>query len=140
MPPGYRVKNVVSVRPGKVDRFQARTAYSARMAALLARGLMRAADTLRAQSVIGSSLTGRIVGVTGISGQPAIIFEVAGRARIARANQHLPDPEGPWPEGLRLSDNLGHWKLPGPLIQRDAPFPSVGLSAGPGQNAQHFEQ
>src|SRR5262249_23652612 len=54
-------KNAVVVAPGRLDRSATGTGLSARLAALHARGLMRAGDAMTHASVIGSTFDGRIV-------------------------------------------------------------------------------
>ena len=101
-------RQAVAIRPGKIDRSPTGTAVSARMALLHARGTMKAGDTFRARSIIGSQFEGRIVRTAHLGSIPAIIPEVTGRAWITGIHQHLLDPDDPWPEGYRLSDTWGH--------------------------------
>lgn len=102
-----RTQAAVAIQPGKVDRSPTGTALSARMAVLHARGQMEAGDTLTAQSLIGSTFSGRIVGETTVGGHPAILPEISGRAWITGMHQHMLDPSDPWPQGYRLSDTWG---------------------------------
>jgi proline racemase len=97
-------RSAVSVQPGKVDRSPTGTASSARMALMHARGEMQPGDVFTSRSIIDSTFTGRIVGLTQVGGRPAIIPEISGRAWITGIHQHMLDPEDPWPEGYRLSD------------------------------------
>ncbi|MEO1042967.1 MAG: proline racemase family protein [Pseudomonadota bacterium] len=97
-------KSAVAIRPGKVDRSPTGTAVSARMAILHARGEMQIGETFCAQSIIGSTFTGQILGETKVGGKPAIRPEIAGRAWITGVHQHTLDPDDPWPGGYRLSD------------------------------------
>lgn len=106
-PDGLRARAAVAIRPGKVDRSPTGTALSARMAVLHARGLMGEGDRLTAVSVIGSTFTGRILGLTTVGEHPAILPEISGRAWITGIHQHMLDPADPWPEGYRLSDTWG---------------------------------
>ena len=94
----------VTVQPGKIDRSPTGTALSARMALLHAQGKMAIGDRLTATSLIGSTFGGQIVEKTDVSGHPAIIPEISGRAWITGTHQHMLDPADPWPEGYRLSD------------------------------------
>jgi len=104
---GLRTKAAVAIQPGKVDRSPTGTALCARMAVLHARGQMQMGETLTAESIIGSTFTGRILEETKVGGQPAILPEISGRAWITGTHQHMLDPDDPWPEGYRLSDTWG---------------------------------
>ena len=97
-------KNAVVVAPGRLDRSATGTGLSARMAALHARGLMRAGDAMTHASVIGSTFDGRIVSETTIGGRTAIVPAIRGSAWITGITQVLVDPSDPFPEGYLLSD------------------------------------
>lgn len=100
-------KAAVAIQPGKVDRSPTGTALSARMAVLHARGQMTEADHLTAESLIGSTFGGRILGTTSVGDTPAILPEISGRGWITGIHQHMLDPSDPWPEGYRLTDSWG---------------------------------
>jgi proline racemase len=97
-------KNAVVVSPGRLDRSATGTGLSARMAALHARGLMRAGDAMTHASVIGSTFDGRIVSETTVGGRPAIVPAIRGSAWITGITQVFVDPSDPFPEGYLLSD------------------------------------
>jgi proline racemase len=97
-------RSAVAIQPGKIDRSPTGTAVSARMALLHASGEMQVGDTFTARSIIDSEFHGRIVEATSVSGTPAIIPEITGRAWITGTHQHMLDPDDPWPLGYRLSD------------------------------------
>ena len=104
---GLRARAAVAIRPGKVDRSPTGTALSARMAVLHARGQLAEGETLTAVSLIGSTFTGRILGMTTVGDIPAILPEISGRGWITGIHQHMLDPSDPWPEGYRLGDTWG---------------------------------
>lgn len=104
---GLETGAAVAIQPGKVDRSPTGTALSARMAVLQARGVMKTGDRLSAQSLIGSTFSGRILEETTVRGTPAIRPEISGRGWITGIHQHMLDPSDPWPEGYRLSDTWG---------------------------------
>ncbi len=104
---GLETGAAVAIQPGKVDRSPTGTALSARMAVLQARGVMKTGDRLTAQSLIGSTFSGRILEETTVGGTPAIRPEISGRGWITGIHQHMLDPSDPWPEGYRLSDTWG---------------------------------
>src|SRR5437879_6477327 len=105
-------KNAVVVAPGRLDRSATGTGLSARMAALHARGAMRAGDAMTHASVLGTTFDGRIVSETTVGGRPAIVPAIRGSAWITGITQVLLDPDVPFPKGYLLSDT---W--PGPDVQ-----------------------
>ncbi len=104
---GWRGKSAVAIRPGKVDRSPTGTAVSARMALMAAKGQMQVGQEFVAESIIGSTFTGRIVDTAQVGDRAAIVPEISGRAWITGTHQHMLDPSDPWPEGYRLSDTWG---------------------------------
>jgi proline racemase len=109
---GAVTKNAVVIAPGRLDRSATGTGLSARMAALHARGLMRAGDAMTHASVLGTTFDGRIARETTVGGRPAIVPAIRGSAWITGITQVLVDPTDPFPEGYLLSDT---W--PGPDVQ-----------------------
>jgi proline racemase len=97
-------KNAVVVAPGRLDRSATGTGLSARMAALHARGAMKAGDAMTHASVIGSTFDGRIVSETTVGDRPAIVPAIRGSAWITGVTQVMVDPTDPFPEGYLLSD------------------------------------
>ncbi|HVM56829.1 MAG TPA: proline racemase family protein [Gaiellaceae bacterium] len=97
-------RNAVVVAPGRLDRSATGTGLSARMAALHARGLMKAGDAMTAASVIGSTFDGRIVSETTAGDRVAIVPAIRGSAWITGVTQVVVDPDDPFPEGYLLSD------------------------------------
>jgi proline racemase len=96
--------NAVAIRPGKIDRSPCGTGCSARMAVLHAKGLLAVGAPYLARSIIGSRFDCSIEAVTEIAGRPAIIPSIGGRAWITGLQQHMLDPDDPWPQGYRLAD------------------------------------
>ncbi len=108
-PDGFSARSAVAIQPGKVDRSPTGTAVSARLALLSARGQIAQGQVLTAQSIIGSTFTGRIVGTHLLAdGRTAILPEISGRGWITGIHQHMLDPDDPWPRGYRLADTWGH--------------------------------
>ena len=98
---GLRSRSAVAIQPGKVDRSPTGTAFSARMALMLAKGQMTPDQTFEAVSIIGSRFTGRIVEQTTVGGRPAIVPRTQ-RARLD--HRHSPAHAGPGrPLARRLS-------------------------------------
>lgn len=98
-----RTKAAVSIQPGKIDRSPTGTALSARMALLHHSGLIGIGDSLTVQYIIGSEFQGKISDTTTVGDKFAIIPEITG-AWVTGTQQHLLDPDDPWPEGYRLAD------------------------------------
>ncbi len=96
--------NAVVVSPGRLDRSPTGTGLCARMAALHARGLMHAGDSMTHASVLGTTFEGRIVSETTVGGRPAILPTVRGSAWLTGITQVLVDPTDPFPEGYVLPD------------------------------------
>ena len=96
--------NAVAIRPGKIDRSPTGTGCSARLAVLHARGEARPGDRFTVRSLIGSRFQCWIEGVAELSGRPAILPSLSGRAWITGTHQHMLDPTDPYPTGYRLSD------------------------------------
>lgn len=96
--------NAIAIRPGKIDRSPTGTGCSARMAVLHARGSMRPGDAYLARSIIGSEFRCRIERLTDVSGRPAIVPSITGRAWITGTHQLMLDPDDPWPQGYRVAD------------------------------------
>ena len=101
--------NTVSIEPGKLDRSPCGTGCSARMSVMHAKGQLGVNEVFIGRSIIDSRFDCRIVETTDVSGKPAIVPELTGRAWITGTHQHMIDPADPWPEGYRLSDT---WPMP----------------------------
>jgi proline racemase len=94
---GKASRNAVVVAPGRLDRSVTGTGLSARMAALHARGQMRAGDRMAHASVLGTTFDGRIVEETTVVDRPAIVPAIRGSAWITGVTQVLVDPTDPFP-------------------------------------------
>jgi trans-L-3-hydroxyproline dehydratase len=101
---GQVSRNAVVVSPGRLDRSATGTGLSARMAALHARGDMRAGDGMTHASVLGTTFEGRIVEEATVGRRPAIVPAIRGSAWITGVTQVLVDPTDPFPEGYLLPD------------------------------------
>jgi proline racemase len=101
---GKTSRNAVVVAPGRLDRSATGTGLSARMAALHARGAMRAGDSMTHASVLGTTFDGRIVSETTVGDREAIVPAIRGSAWITGITQVLVDPTDPFPEGYLLTD------------------------------------
>jgi proline racemase len=106
-------RNAVVIAPGRLDRSATGTGLSARMAALHARGLMRAGDSMTHASPIGSTFDGRILAETTVAERPAIVPAIRGSAFVTGRTEWYVDERDPFPEGYLLTDT---W--PGDDVQR----------------------
>lgn len=95
------------VLPGRCDRSPCGTGTSARLAVLHARGEVAVGKALRSRSIIDSEFEASITGTTRISGVPAVLPRIAGRAWIFGVHQCGVDPTDPYPLGFTLSDMWG---------------------------------
>jgi proline racemase len=99
---GASARAATSIHPGWLDRSPCGTGTSARMAQLFARGELGLEEPFVNESVIGTRFTGRLVGVTEVAGQPAVVPEITGRAWITGMGQYLLDADDPFPAGFDL--------------------------------------
>ena len=105
--PGAVARNACIVAPGRVDRSPTGTGLSARLAALHARGILKAGDTLTHESIIGSRFLGRIEDTCSVGPSPGIVPSITGRAWLTGSHQYFVDPSDPYPEGYRVADTWG---------------------------------
>lgn len=100
----------VALQPGKLDRSPSGTGSSARMALLRARGELRLGESYIGQSILGTRFHGRIVEEIDFHGRTAIRPIISGQAWIHGVQQHVLDPDDPFPAGYRLSDTWPMFK------------------------------
>jgi proline racemase len=93
--------------PGRVDRSPCGTGSSANLAALAARGLVDAGSRLKSRSIIGGEFDIELLGKTEVSGRPAVLPRVTGRAWVYGLQQIGVDPDDPLAAGFMLSDTWG---------------------------------
>ncbi|MFI8437554.1 proline racemase family protein [Streptomyces sp. NPDC079020] len=95
-------RHAMAIHPGWFDRSPCGTGTSARMAQLHARGELPLNTDFVNESFIGTSFTGRLVEETSVSGTPAVVPTVTGRAWITGTAQFFLDPTDPFPAGFLL--------------------------------------
>jgi proline racemase len=95
-------RNVTVFADGEVDRSPCGSGTSARLAMLHAAGRLRTGETLRHRSIVDSTFSGRVTGVTTVAGRPAVITEVEGSAHLAGRSRFVLDPEDPLGTGFLL--------------------------------------
>ena len=94
--------NVCIFAQGEVDRSPTGTGVSGRLALHFARGEIKIAQSIKIESIISSSFTGKVVETTRFGPHDAIIPEVEGSAYITGRNEFLIDPEDPLKKGFIL--------------------------------------
>ncbi|MFI9274209.1 proline racemase family protein [Kitasatospora sp. NPDC052896] len=95
-------RHAMVIHPGWFDRSPCGTGTSARMAQLHARGELPLDRDFVNESFIGSRFTGRLVAETSVSGRPAVVPTVTGRAWLTGTAQYFLDPTDPFPAGFLL--------------------------------------
>ena len=97
-------RNAVFYGAQAIDRSPCGTGTSARMAQLVARGLLAEGDRFVHESFIGSQFTGRIEALTQVGDFPAIIPSIEGWARVFGENIISVDPDDdPYWQGFVVS-------------------------------------
>ena len=97
-----RSRHAMAIHPGWFDRSPCGTGTSAKMAQLHARGELALQTDFINESIIGSFFTGRLIDTTTVSGLPAVVPTVTGRAWVTGMGQYLLDPSDPFPAGFLL--------------------------------------
>lgn len=99
---GHHSRNVCIFADGEVDRCPTGTGVSARAAIHYARGELKLNEPFVVESIIGTTFTGEIVGITEYGPYPAVIPKITGTAHIAGQNTLLLDPTDPLRHGFIL--------------------------------------
>lgn len=95
-------RHAMAIHPGWFDRSPCGTGTSARMAQLHARGALPLDTEFVNESFIGTTFVGKLMEETNVSGLPAVVPSVRGRAWITGLGQYLLDPTDPFPEGFEV--------------------------------------
>lgn len=101
-PDGPHQRNVTVFADGEVDRSPCGSGTSARLALLAEDGRIPIGATLRHDSIVGTTFTGRVVARVEVEGRPAVITEVAGNAYRTGAAVFDLDPRDPLGTGFVL--------------------------------------
>lgn len=96
------LRNISVFSSARVDRSACGTGLSAVMAVLDAMGLLDDQRPFTQESVIGTTLTGTVVGRTLVGDYAAILTDIEGRAWITGEHTFIVDPDDPLGEGFRL--------------------------------------
>ena len=102
---GERVltKNVCIFAEGQIDRSPTGSGTGGRVALHYANGELGKDQVLVNDSIIDTTMEGKVVCETTVGDYPAVITEVSGTAHIMGFNNLVLDPKDPLPEGFRIS-------------------------------------
>jgi proline racemase len=95
-------RHAMVISPGWFVRSPCGTGTSARLAQLVARGLVNDDDTFTNVSLIGTRFTARVAGRTRVGDGDAIVPVITGRAWITGTAEYVHDPDDPFPAGFVL--------------------------------------
>jgi proline racemase len=93
-------RNITVYAEGAVDRSPCGTGTSAKLAALFADGRIAPGQPYVHESVIGTTFTATVVGVTTVGAFAAVETEIAGRGFLTGLHQFIVDPEDPTAGGF----------------------------------------
>ncbi|MGC9371312.1 MAG: proline racemase family protein [Paracoccaceae bacterium] len=96
------VRTVAAFGAGQIDRCPCGTGTSALMALMHARGRLPIGAGLEAQSIIGTTFTGTLIGECRVGDFAAVRPEIAGAAHMTGIHQFVVDPDDPLPRGFLL--------------------------------------
>jgi trans-L-3-hydroxyproline dehydratase len=98
--PEHRSRNVCVFAEGEVDRSATGSGVSARAALHHAKGELPLDETITIESILGSTMTVRVVERTTFGPYEAVIPEVSGTAFITGRNEFYFDPQDPFGRGF----------------------------------------
>lgn len=98
----HHSRNVCIFADGEVDRSATGSGVSARAALHHARGELAADETITIESILGSTMTVRVVATTRYGRYDAVIPEVAGTAYFTGRHEFWIDPDDPLHRGFIL--------------------------------------
>jgi trans-L-3-hydroxyproline dehydratase len=96
----HHSRNVCIFAEGEVDRSPTGTGVSARAAIHFSRGELSVGESITIESILGTCMDVRVMESTEVSGIPAVIPEVTGRAFITGRNEFYFDPKDPLVNGF----------------------------------------
>ena len=95
-------RNATVYLNGLIDRSPCGTGMSATMAGMAEDGLLQVGQPFVSESIMFSTMTGRISTTTTVAGYPGIIPEIAGRGQVTGMHQFFIDPSDPLGKGFVL--------------------------------------
>ncbi len=101
---GLHSKNAVIVSPGRADRCPCGTGTCARLAVMHAKGEIGVGERFFHKSIIDSTFTVEIIGVTNVGQYSAIVPAVSGRSWITAKCGYMLEEDDPYPTGYAITD------------------------------------
>ena len=98
--PSHHSRNVCIFAEGELDRSATGSGVSARAALHYAKGELGLNERVAIESIIGSTMSVEVVGVTTFGGYDAVIPEVSGTASIIGRNEFYFEPDDPFRAGF----------------------------------------
>jgi trans-L-3-hydroxyproline dehydratase len=95
-------RNVCIFADGELDRSSTGSGVSARAALHFAKGELQLNETITIESILGSTMSVKVVELTKFGHYDAVLPEVSGTASITGRNEFYFDPEDPYSEGFIL--------------------------------------
>ena len=95
-------RNATVYMNGLIDRSPCGTGMSATMACMAEDGLLQVGQPFISESIMLSTMSGRISRTTEVAGYQAIIPEIAGRGQVTGMHQFFIDPADPLGQGFVL--------------------------------------
>lgn len=96
------IRNATVYLDGLIDRSPCGTGMSATMACLAEESRLQVGQAYVSESILGSTMTGRISHTTNVGTYPAIVAEIAGRGQVTGMHQFFIDPSDPLSRGFVL--------------------------------------
>jgi trans-L-3-hydroxyproline dehydratase len=100
--PAHHSRNVCIFADGELDRSATGSGVSARAALHFSKGELGLNERITIESILGSTMSVKIVEVTNFGPHNAVIPEVSGTASIIARNEFYFDPEDPFRAGFIL--------------------------------------
>ncbi len=95
-------RNATVYLDGLIDRSPCGTGMSATMACMAEDGLLQVGQPFMSESIMHSTMSGRISRTTEVAGYQGIIPEIAGRGQVTGTHQFFIDPADPTGQGFVL--------------------------------------
>ncbi|RJF86813.1 MerR family transcriptional regulator [Oleomonas cavernae] len=97
---GARPRQLVILERNKYDRSPCGTGLSARMAELCLKGRLQAGEQYEIENVLGVPFLGEVAADTAVTGRPAIIPRITGRAHLSGFSTLIVEANDPLPQGF----------------------------------------
>jgi proline racemase len=98
----HHSRNVCIFADGELDRSSTGSGVSARAALHFAKGELQLNETITIESILGSTMSVKVVELTKFGEYDAVVPEVSGTASIIGRNEFYFDPEDPYSDGFIL--------------------------------------